>query len=99
VDAGIEFTGDDTADAAALDELLSKFDTDTSGAVDAGENLFADNAKITLSVDTSDMSLTGDQLQDLINLGVDSLVNQDGTTVDIIGKTGDQTDIFGNNNN
>ncbi len=98
VNAGIEFTGDDEADAAALDDLLAKFDSDTSGAVDADENLFANNAKITLSVDTSDMSLTGDQLQDLINLGVDSLVNQDGTTVDIIGKTGDQTDIFGNNN-
>lgn len=98
VKAGIEFTGDDAADAAALDELLNKFDADNSDAVEAGEALFVENAKITLAVDTSDMSLTGDQLQDLINLGVDSLVNQDGTTVDIIGKTGDQTDIFGNNN-
>lgn len=97
IKSGVQFTGEEQSDAQAIDELLAKFDDDDSGAVEAGEALFAQAAKVTLSVDTSDLSLTGDQLQDLINLGVDSLVNRDGTTVEILGKTGDQTDIFGNN--
>ena len=97
IDSGIDFSGNEAADAQALDDLLAQFDDNTDGVVEASENLFAQEAKVTLAVDTSKLALSSDQLDELINLGVDSLVNGDGVTVDLIGKTGDQTDIFGNN--
>jgi hypothetical protein len=94
IDSGVDFSGNAAADAQALNDLLAKFDDNTDGVVESSEHLFAQGAKVTLAVDTSNLALTADQLHDLINLGVDSLVNSDGVTVEIIGKTGDQPDIF-----
>lgn len=94
IDSGLDFSGDAAADQAAIQSLLEQFDTDAGTAGVQAMGVFDVDADITLTVDTSNLMLSQDQIQNLIDMGIDSITNADGLTVGLPSASGSDTDDF-----
>jgi hypothetical protein len=97
--SGIDLSGSASEQSQAIDSLLALFDNNGDGDISGTERLFTEAAgtpdvKVVMAVNTDELALSQDQIQDLLNLGVDSLVSSTQVNVDLLGKSGDINDIF-----